>query len=86
MTGFFDSRWVPCPEHVRDEGDAGGLPAGFRAAATAAAIKTPGVLDLGLLVCDAQDAVSAARFTRSGVLAAPVLVTQGARLDALLCG
>jgi glutamate N-acetyltransferase/amino-acid N-acetyltransferase len=42
------------------------------------------VLDVGLLVCDADDAVSAARFTRSGVLAAPVLVTRDhARTDAL---
>jgi glutamate N-acetyltransferase/amino-acid N-acetyltransferase len=79
---FFASRWVPCPAHVQDAGD--GLPAGFRAGAAAAAIKTPGVLDVGLLVCDAQDAVSAARFTRSGVLAAPVLATRDrTRLDAL---
>jgi glutamate N-acetyltransferase/amino-acid N-acetyltransferase len=81
---FFDSRWVPCPGHVEDAGDAGGLPAGFRAGAARAAIKTPGVLDVGLLVCDAPDAVSAARFTRSGVLAAPVIVTRDhARVDAL---
>ncbi|MDX6677504.1 MAG: glutamate N-acetyltransferase / amino-acid N-acetyltransferase [Solirubrobacteraceae bacterium] len=81
---FFDSRWVPCPEHVVDAGAAGGLPAGFRAGAARAAIKTPGVLDVGLLVCDAPDAVSAARFTRSGVLAAPVIATRDhARLDAL---
>jgi glutamate N-acetyltransferase/amino-acid N-acetyltransferase len=81
---FFDSRWVPCPDHVVDSGAGGGLPAGFRAAAAAAAIKSPGVLDVGLLVCDAEDAVSAARFTRSGVLAAPVLVTRDhARTDAL---
>ena len=34
--------------------------------------------------CDAEDVVSAARFTRSGVLAAPVLVCQQrARLDAI---
>ena len=80
---FFSSRWVPCPGHVEDAGDAGGLPQGFRAAAVAAGIKTAGELDLGLLVCDPGDAVSAARFTRSGVLAAPVLVTRRARLDAL---
>ena len=61
-----------------------GLPAGFRAGAAAAAIKTEGILDVGLLVCDAPDTVSAARFTRSGVLAAPVLVTRDhARTDAL---
>ncbi|HEV7805165.1 MAG TPA: bifunctional glutamate N-acetyltransferase/amino-acid acetyltransferase ArgJ [Solirubrobacteraceae bacterium] len=80
---FFDSRWVACPEHVEDSGG-GGLAPGFRAGAAAAAIKTPGVLDVGLLVCDSPDAVSAARFTRSGVLAAPVLVTRDhARVDAL---
>jgi glutamate N-acetyltransferase/amino-acid N-acetyltransferase len=79
---FFASRWVPCPEHVHDAGE--GLPAGFRAGAAAAAIKTPGVLDVGLLVCDAEDGVSAARFTRSGVLAAPVLATRDrTRLHAL---
>ena len=79
---FFASRWVPEPEHVRDVGE--GLPAGFRAGAAAAAIKTPGVLDVGLLVCDEPGAVSAVRFTRSGVLAAPVLVTRDhARVDSL---
>ncbi|MEY2516635.1 MAG: glutamate N-acetyltransferase / amino-acid N-acetyltransferase [bacterium] len=80
---FFDSRWVPCPQHVEELRD-GGLPAGFRAGAAAAAIKSIGVLDVGLLVCDAEAAVSAARFTRSGVLAAPVIATRDhARTDAL---
>ena len=79
---FFDSRWVPCPEHVHDAGAA--LPDGFRAAAACAGIKQPDVLDVGLLVCDAEDVVSAARFTRSGVLAAPVIVTRDhAQTDAL---
>ena len=54
----------------------GGLPAGFRAAGVACGLKPSGAPDLGLLVCDAPDTVSAARFTRSGVLAAPVLLTQ----------
>ena len=71
---FFASRWVQCPAHVTE--DAGGLPAGFRAANAWAQIKPGGVVDLGLLVCDGPEAVSAARFTRSGVLAAPVLVTR----------
>lgn len=71
---FFASRWVQRPEHVTQ--DDGGLPAGFRAANAAAGIKPGGAGDLGLLVCDAPDAVSAARFTRSGVLAPPVLVTR----------
>jgi len=71
---FFASRWVQCPPHVSE--DAGGLPAGFRAANAWAAIKPDHIVDLGLLVCDGPDAVSAARFTRSGVLAPPVLVTR----------
>ncbi|MEA2194582.1 MAG: glutamate N-acetyltransferase / amino-acid N-acetyltransferase [Solirubrobacteraceae bacterium] len=71
---FFASRWVRCPPHVSV--DAGGLPAGFRAANASAGIKPGGLVDLGLLVCDAPAPVSAARFTRSGVLAPPVLVTR----------
>jgi glutamate N-acetyltransferase/amino-acid N-acetyltransferase len=71
---FFASRWVQRPPHVTQE--AGGLPAGFRAAGVAAGIKPGAAIDLGLLVCDAPDPVSAARFTRSGVLAPPVLVTR----------
>jgi len=71
---FFASRWVPRPAHVTQ--DDGGLPAGFRAANASAAIKAGGAPDLGLVVCDAPGAVSAARFTRSGVLAPPVLVTR----------
>lgn len=71
---FFSSRWVQCPPHVAQ--DAGGLPGGFRAASASAGIKPSRAVDLGLLVCDAPEAVSAARFTRSGVLAPPVLVTR----------
>jgi glutamate N-acetyltransferase/amino-acid N-acetyltransferase len=79
---FFSSRWVDQPDHVHDAGS--GLPAGFRAGAVAAGIKESGALDVGLILCDAQDVVSAARFTRSGVLAAPVIVCkERARLDAL---
>src|SRR3954447_24168310 len=79
---FFRSRWGEGPDRVR-EGPAG-LPQGFRAAAGAAGIKPSGNADVGLLVCDAADGTSAARFTRSGVLAAPVLLTQErCRLDAL---
>lgn len=74
MTGFFSSRWVDRPGHVR-EAD-GGLPAGFRAAGVACGIKAGGTKDLGLLVSDAAETVSAARFTRSGVQAAPVLVSK----------
>jgi glutamate N-acetyltransferase/amino-acid N-acetyltransferase len=68
------SRWVEMPEHVHDFGT--GLPEGFRAAGVACGLKPSGAPDLGLLVSDVPATVSAARFTRSGVLAAPVLLTQ----------
>jgi glutamate N-acetyltransferase / amino-acid N-acetyltransferase len=70
---FFSSRWVQAPEHV---GEVAGLPQGFRAAGVACGIKPGGARDLGVIVADAPDTVSAARFTRSGVLAAPVLLCQ----------
>lgn len=83
MTGFFSSRWVARPDHVAEAAD-DRLPAGFKAAGVAAGIKPSGALDLGLLVCTEPDAVSAARFTASGVLAAPVVVTkERTRLDRL---
>src|SRR6202043_1709806 len=72
---FFRSRWVTRPDHVR-ELPAGGLPRGFRAAGVVCGIKPSGRPDLGLLLCDAPGAVSAARFTSSGTPAAPVLVTR----------
>jgi glutamate N-acetyltransferase/amino-acid N-acetyltransferase len=75
VSEFFRSRWVDRPAHVRETPGAP-LPAGFRAAGVAAGIKPSGGKDVGLLVCDAPDATSAAAFTRSGVLAAPVLATQ----------
>jgi glutamate N-acetyltransferase/amino-acid N-acetyltransferase len=79
---FFASRWVPLPDWVSEA--PGPLPQGFRAAGVAAGIKPSGGTDVGLLVSDAPDTVSAARFTRSGVLAAPVLLCQErTRLDAL---
>jgi glutamate N-acetyltransferase/amino-acid N-acetyltransferase len=78
----FSSRWVERPAHVTEL--EGGLPEGFRAAGVAAGLKPSGGLDVGLLISDPADTVSAARFTRSGVLAAPVLLTQErCRLDAI---
>ena len=48
---------------------------GFKFAATAAAIKKPGVLDLALMVADTP-AAAAGVFTKNRVKAAPVLITQ----------
>ena len=73
---FFRSRWVPAPPQVRELGLQAGLPQGFRAAGVAAGIKPSGNPDVGLLICDAENPVSAARFTATGTPAAPVLVTQ----------
>ena len=79
----FASRWVEPPEHVTEVAD-GGLAAGFRAAGVPAGIKPSGDPDLGLLVSSEPGTVSAARFTASGVLAAPVVLMQNrCRLEAL---
>ena len=67
---FFGSRWVPAPAHVRELEPDSGLPDGFRAAGAACGIKPSGRPDLGLLVCDADDVASAARFTSSSMVAA----------------
>ena len=76
------SRWVSLPDHATEADDA--LPQGFRAAGVACGLKPSGGTDLGLLVSDAPETVSAARFTRSGVLAAPVVLCQErCKLDAL---
>jgi glutamate N-acetyltransferase/amino-acid N-acetyltransferase len=73
LNPFFSSRWIEPLAHVTQL-DGGGLPAGFRAAGVAAGIKASGAPDVGLLVCDSEQTTSAARFTRSGVLAGPVLI------------
>jgi glutamate N-acetyltransferase/amino-acid N-acetyltransferase len=70
---FFRSRWVDAPSHVRED-ESASLPAGFRAAGVACGIKDPAAPDLGLLVSDAPETTSAARFTRSGTQSAPVLL------------
>ncbi len=81
---FFGSRWVAAPTHVRELAPDAGLPTGFRAAGVACGIKPSGNHDLGLLVCDSEHPVSAARFTSSGTSAAPVLLSrERCRLDAL---
>src|ERR1700724_3222921 len=81
---FFGSRWVAAPEYVHELEPDAGLPAGFRAAGVVCGIKPSGNHDLGLLICDAEHPVSAARFTASGTAAAPVLLSrERCRLDAL---
>ncbi|MEO6858633.1 MAG: bifunctional glutamate N-acetyltransferase/amino-acid acetyltransferase ArgJ [Solirubrobacteraceae bacterium] len=80
---FFWSRWVSPLDHVTELGGTGLAP-GFRAAGVAAGIKAPGIPDVGLLVSAAPQTTSAARFTASGVLAAPVLIcTERCELGAL---
>jgi glutamate N-acetyltransferase/amino-acid N-acetyltransferase len=74
LSPFFTSRWVQRLEHVT-ELDGVGLPTGFRAAGVAAGIKASGVPDVGLIVSAAAQTTSAARFSRSGTLAAPVLLS-----------
>jgi glutamate N-acetyltransferase / amino-acid N-acetyltransferase len=81
---FFSSRWVSPPAHVRELGGGAGMPAGFRAAGVVCGLKPSGNPDLGLLVCDSERPVSAARFTATGTPAAPVLLSQErCRLSAL---
>ena len=77
MTGFFRSRWVERPGHVT-ELDPTGLARGFRAAGVAAGLKPEG-LDVGVLVSDAEETVSAARFTSNARVGAPVIVSRQAR-------
>jgi glutamate N-acetyltransferase/amino-acid N-acetyltransferase len=73
---FFHSRWVQTPAHVSELGADAGLPQGFRAAGAACGIKPSGNPDVALLVCDAPEAVSAARFADTGTPAAPVTVSR----------
>jgi glutamate N-acetyltransferase/amino-acid N-acetyltransferase len=81
---FFRSRWAVRPPHVLELGSDARLPEGFRAAGVACGIKPSGKPDVGLLVCDAERPVSAARFTSSGTAAAPVLLSrERCKLDAL---
>lgn len=73
---FFHSRWVQAPQRVRELGPDAGLPAGFRAAGVACGIKPSGNPDVGLLVCDTDSPVSAARFADTGAPAAPVMLSR----------
>ena len=79
---FFRSRWIEAPAHVT-ELDPHALPAGFRSAGVAAGLKPDG-LDVVVLVSDAPDTVSAARFTSNARVGAPVIVSRQADLDRLV--
>ena len=78
---FFDSRWVELPQHAAEAGPTE-LPAGFRAAGVGAGIKSKGP-DVGVLVSDPPETVSAARFTTNARVGAPVIVSRQAELGAL---
>ncbi|MHB8492867.1 MAG: bifunctional glutamate N-acetyltransferase/amino-acid acetyltransferase ArgJ [Solirubrobacteraceae bacterium] len=73
---LFASRWVKVPGHVRELSLEAGLPAGFRASGVACGIKPSGRPDLGMVVCDEEHCVSAARFTTNASPAAPVQLTR----------
>ncbi len=73
---FFASRWVSAPGHVREAESLSQLPAGFRAAGVACGIKPSGKHDIGVMVCDGPQPVSAACFTPSSAAAAPVVLNR----------
>jgi len=81
-TGFFRSRWVEAPSHVR-ELDSAALPAGFRAAGVAAGLGPDQRLDVGVLFSDQAATVSAARFTSNARVGAPVIASREADTDRL---
>jgi glutamate N-acetyltransferase/amino-acid N-acetyltransferase len=70
---LFESRWVELPDGVETL-DPNILPKGFRAGGVAAGIKPSGKVDFGIIVSDADETTSAARFTISSAPAAPVQV------------
>lgn len=70
---LFASRWTGLPAHC-EELVPTTLPLGFRAGGTAAGIKPSGRLDFGVIVSDAENTTSAARFTVSSAPAPPVQV------------
>jgi glutamate N-acetyltransferase/amino-acid N-acetyltransferase len=85
--GFFRSRWVERPERVRELAPEL-LPQGFRASGVHAGIKPADVagaaaLDVGLLVSDVGETVSAVRFCDNALVGAPIAVTSEARIAGL---
>jgi glutamate N-acetyltransferase / amino-acid N-acetyltransferase len=81
VAGFFRSRWVGAPAHVR-ELDSAALPRGFRAAGVPAGLRPDG-LDVGVLVSDSPGTVSAARFTTNARVGAPVIASREADTEHL---
>ena len=77
----FSSRWVEKPGHVT-ELEPGALPEGFRAAWVPAGLKPDGP-DVGVLVSDLDETVSAARFTTNARVGAPVIASREAELHRL---
>jgi glutamate N-acetyltransferase / amino-acid N-acetyltransferase len=78
---FFRSRWVEKPAHAT-ELETTALPQGFRAAGVAAGLKPEG-LDVGVLVSDVPETVSAARFTTNARKGAPVIASSQADVHRL---
>jgi glutamate N-acetyltransferase/amino-acid N-acetyltransferase len=81
VSPFFGSRWIEKPEHVV-ELDSTALPLGFRAAGVAAGLKPDGV-DVGVLLSERPETVSAARFTTNARVGAPVIASREADLHRL---
>src|SRR5215211_6446612 len=70
---FFRSRWVEAPQGV-EELDPNHLAPGFRAGGAHCGLKGGGRTDVGLLVCDAEEATSSLLLTRNASAAAPIRV------------
>ena len=78
---FFRSRWVEKPAYVT-ELEPTVLPQGYRAAGVAAGLKPKGP-DVGVLVSDVPETVSAARFTTNARKGAPVIASSEADVHRL---
>ena len=79
---FFRSRWVERPAHVTRARARRRFRRGSARRAWRRGIKPEG-LDVGVLVSDAEETVSAARFTTNARVGAPVMVSREAELDRL---
>jgi len=87
VSDFFRSKWVPRPPQAIELAP-DRLPHGYRAAGVHAGIKElpgggEGPLDVGLLVSDSEETVSAVRFCDNALVGAPIAVTSEARTAGL---